>query len=256
MGRVILVAGWAHRKGDLDGLASAVSRSREAVVASCADLLSMAERAGASGGPPLISPYARALASLAGGVDGPCAVVGWSMGGIVALEAVSSGALRVDRMVLIGATARYCAADGYPHGVPAAHLRALRIGLRKNPRRTLRAFFHDVASPEVPAEGKINERVEAAMALGASALAHGLGYLQETELRDRLPKIGVPALVIHGRRDRIVPWRAGDYLARHLAGGRLVVHDDAGHGVASGRPGLLGPGIGEFLNYSGKQDFS
>ncbi|MGK5628524.1 alpha/beta fold hydrolase [Streptomyces sp. URMC 123] len=45
--------------------------------------------------------------------------------------------------------------------------------------------------------------------------------------RERLPQIGVPTLVVHGRRDRFFPVGNGEALAREIPGARLLVLEEA-----------------------------
>lgn len=45
--------------------------------------------------------------------------------------------------------------------------------------------------------------------------------------RERLPDIGVPTLVVHGRRDPFFPFGNGEAIARAIPGARLLALDDA-----------------------------
>ena len=45
--------------------------------------------------------------------------------------------------------------------------------------------------------------------------------------RERLPEIGIPTLVVHGRRDPFFPVGCGEALAREIPGARLLVLPDA-----------------------------
>ncbi|MFZ3573161.1 alpha/beta fold hydrolase [Streptomyces sp. BH097] len=45
--------------------------------------------------------------------------------------------------------------------------------------------------------------------------------------RERLPEIGVPTLVVHGRRDPFFPVGNGEAIAREVPGARLLVLDEA-----------------------------
>lgn len=44
--------------------------------------------------------------------------------------------------------------------------------------------------------------------------------------RERLPELAIPALVVHGRRDRFFPVGNGEALARDIPGARLLVLDE------------------------------
>ncbi len=57
----------------------------------------------------------------------------------------------------------------------------------------------------------------------------GLAILEQTDLRPILPTLDIPALIIHGGRDRLVPPAAGAYLAAALPRARLRELPHAGH---------------------------
>ncbi|PSQ19163.1 alpha/beta hydrolase [Halobacteriales archaeon QS_8_69_26] len=60
----------------------------------------------------------------------------------------------------------------------------------------------------------------------------------DVDRRDSLHEVTVPALVVHGTADRIVPVEAGRRLADGLPRGEFAAHDGAGHlvGVERSRP--------------------
>lgn len=64
----------------------------------------------------------------------------------------------------------------------------------------------------------------------------GLAGLLETDLRQVLPRIGVPALVVVGEHDRVTPPASGLELAAELPDGRFVLLEGAGHIAMMERP--------------------
>jgi pimeloyl-ACP methyl ester carboxylesterase len=52
----------------------------------------------------------------------------------------------------------------------------------------------------------------------------------EFELARMAPRLAAPALVIHDRGDRVVPWTQGQKFARQWPGARLLLTDGLGHG--------------------------
>jgi pimeloyl-ACP methyl ester carboxylesterase len=55
--------------------------------------------------------------------------------------------------------------------------------------------------------------------------------------RERLPEIGLPALVVHGRRDPFFPVGNGEALAREIRGARLLVLDGAATAIPDAAAG-------------------
>jgi pimeloyl-ACP methyl ester carboxylesterase len=64
----------------------------------------------------------------------------------------------------------------------------------------------------------------------------GLAGLLETDLRDVLPRVGMPALVVVGEHDRVTPPASGVELAAALPDGRFVLLEGAGHIAMMERP--------------------
>lgn len=57
--------------------------------------------------------------------------------------------------------------------------------------------------------------------------------------RERLPGIGVPTLVVHGRRDRFFPVGNGEALAREIPGARLLVLEEAATAIPAASVGEI-----------------
>jgi 2-hydroxy-6-oxonona-2,4-dienedioate hydrolase len=69
----------------------------------------------------------------------------------------------------------------------------------------------------------------------------------EDPIEERLPKVRVPALVVHGSRDRISPRRWAEEVARLLPDGRLVVLPGAPHAANYSAPAVLARVVRSFL---------
>lgn len=71
---------------------------------------------------------------------------------------------------------------------------------------------------------------------------------QRNVLLDRLPDVDVPALVIWGRADRMLPLAQGRAAAMRLSRGRLVAVPDAGHFVHLEQPDAVLEALRDFLD--------
>ena len=72
---------------------------------------------------------------------GPCALVGWSLGGMLSLQIVSDGVLPVQRLVLMGSTPKFTIGEDWPYGLPATQVRAMARNLKRQFEPTLAEFF-------------------------------------------------------------------------------------------------------------------
>lgn len=257
----IFISGWAHDAAAMHPLASALGVAESATCLSLADLLAEEIRnskleIGQSKIENSPSPYAAALAARLRSSQKPVALCGWSTGGMVALEAAMAVPEKVSRLVLVSATARFCATDGYACGLPGGNLRALTAGAARAPEAALKGFFELAAAPATLTPEEAAAKVAAALMQGADTLKHGLNYLRDCDLRSKLT---VPealshwvtesasrfsCVLVHGREDRVVPCGASEFLATVLPGVRLALVDGAGHDLPLRSPQQVVAAVG------------
>jgi pimeloyl-ACP methyl ester carboxylesterase len=164
-------------------------------------------------------------------------LIGHSLGGgvalLTALRLHDSGEDRLARLVLIGSPAYR---QKLPPLVPLSKVPGLTapllemIGAKRAVRSVLRQIVFDpdgVTEEQVDAYARplaTREGVLAAMAAGRSIVPDDLDAMAA-----RYPDIDVPALVLWGDHDRVVPLRIGERLASDLPNARLVVMERCGH---------------------------
>jgi pimeloyl-ACP methyl ester carboxylesterase len=160
----------------------------------------------------------------------PVVGVGASLGALLLLDAARRHPGRVRALVLLAGTARLCADGTYAGAAPSA-VAAMHRRLGRDRGRVLRAFFASCfPKPVTPA---VLDRLCAdAAGIPTTALEAGLAYLARADLRDALPGIPAPALVVHGDRDAGVPLASARALADNLPQAEFVVVPGAGHAVA------------------------
>jgi pimeloyl-[acyl-carrier protein] methyl ester esterase len=154
-------------------------------------------------------------------------LVGWSLGGLLALRAAAENPDQVAGLVLVSSTAKMTADDDYP-GANLRAIRAMRLRASKNPNRVLQNFASTAMAPE-RIDHFPETYLEWANSFSPEKLQDGLAYLAETDLRDSLNRIDFPVRIVHGTEDQIVPHESAEYLANRLAGSKLRSIDGAGH---------------------------
>ncbi len=220
---VILVSGWAHGEESLRPAAEALAPSRPVLSLSLASAGAGQEAEGA------VSSYARTIANHLDRWDKPACLLGWSTGGVAALETAARYPDKVAGLVLLGTTAKFCSEGEYSAGVRPAALRAMILGLGKNPEGVLSEFLSRALHPLETEEGVLAARIKAALDTGIDTLIGGLEYLTKTDLRPELPAIALPCLILHGEKDLIVPPQAASYLDSNLPLSRLELLPATGH---------------------------
>lgn len=164
--------------------------------------------------------------------DAPVAIIGWSLGALVALDFAARYPTLVSKLILIGGTSRFTIDDGYDAGQdPRAVLRMSRQ-LARDPEKTLRHFYVSMFSNRERARGD-DKRFMADVhdhfaGDTVASLSVGLDFLQTMDLRDTLSK-QPPMLLIHGEDDMICPLLAAKYVADRTQQATLRVVPQAGH---------------------------
>lgn len=234
-----MISGWAHPSGSLKPLADALAGHFAVTAITATDLLD-----GCSGGS--VSRRS-ALRGSAATCESGTFLLGWSMGGMIALEAAETWIGRVAGVMLISSTAKFCASEDNPYGTPERTVRAMTAALKKNPDEVLAQFFRSVAAPAELDAGELRAKVEGALALGVEHLGSGLRYLQLSDCRAAAKALNIPSLVCHGDKDRIIPWQAGRQLSELLPKARFVKFDGVGHDLPLRAPQALADEIMHFV---------
>ncbi len=241
------ISGWANDTEALNPLASALSDYPVASL-SLADLLRQAGEEPGDGASE-ISSYARAIAGHLERSTEPACLIGWSTGGIAAIEAAGKFPGKVAGLVLLSSTARFCSGSNYSAGVDSPVLRAMIRKLKRNPEALIGDFFSQAVFPWAIAENDLACRKQNALDQGVDVLIDGLEYLARIDLTGSLRTITAPCLVIHGRQDRIVPWQASEFLNSNLPLSDFLNLPSAGHMIIEQCPSEVIPRIIQFLGF-------
>lgn len=183
---------------------------------------------------PTVLPYtSESLAdALAAQIAEPAVLVGWSLGGMVALDLAARHPDKVARLVLVSTSPVFAARADWPHGMAQEVLASFARDLATDYRATLKRFLSlqarggDAARAVI---GHLRERLRAQREPDREVLAAGLELLRTLDLRDRIERVECPILVVHGAHDTLCPPAAARWLAARLPGARLALHERASH---------------------------
>src|SRR3989338_9239224 len=138
-----------------------------------------------------INAEAKRLLDIIGMGDGVSgvALIGWSMGGMIALQAAALSREKIKGLVLVSTTPKFVSAPDYPHGLPMALLKNLRKRIKTHGTKA----FHDLAFKGRKAAGFVKTPI------------------------------------VHGEKDEICLPGAARYMNERIAGSSLVMMPEVGH---------------------------
>ncbi|MEY2918891.1 MAG: malonyl-ACP O-methyltransferase BioC [Pseudomonadota bacterium] len=178
-------------------------------------------------------------------------VLGWSLGGMVAMELARSRPGELAALVLVATTPCFLAREDWQPGMNPGVLDGFAAGLAGDYRRTISNFlalqtWGDENATQ--ALRSLRANLDAHGEPDPQALAAGLRILRHADLRSELASIRVPALVIAGEHDRITPVAAGRELASRLPSARFVEVPKAGHAPFLSHPDAVRREVENFLS--------
>jgi pimeloyl-[acyl-carrier protein] methyl ester esterase len=169
---------------------------------------------------------------IAGALPRRCRLVGWSLGGMVALQLALGAAADIERLVLVDSTPQFVATEAWPFAIEAAVFDGFAAQLKRDYRATLQRFL---ALQVLTAEGgratlsELKEQMTAMPPPDPHALEGGLDILRHASLVSRLAEVRVPVTLIQGERDTLVPASAARAMAQRLPRADLHLIEGAGH---------------------------
>lgn len=183
--------------------------------------------------------------------DAPLDIVGWSLGGAVALRWAAMRPARVARLVLVATTPSFVAREGWPHAMADATLAKFGDELAVAYRLTLKRFLTLQTQGSDSGRAALAALRHQLFARGeptAAALARALRVLRGIDLRTDVAAVRAPALIVAGDRDTLAPREAAAWLANALPDGRLVEIPGAAHAPFLSHPEAFVDAVNDFLD--------
>jgi len=193
--------------------------------------------------------------AVAEALDGPAVVLGWSLGGVVALNLARRHPARVQGLVLMATLPRMLRGRDWPWGMRASAVAETARGLERDYVSTLQEFL----MMQVLAEPGARRLVRALRTQlldrppDPDGLRHGLDLLYEADLRHALPALDLPVLLVAGERDRICHPEGMAWTAERLPDARLWRVERAAHAPFLSHEREFGRRVAEFVAASNAQ---
>jgi len=181
----------------------------------------------------------------------PLIVVGWSLGGLVAMRWARQEPARVGRVALVATTPRFAAGADWPHGVPAQTLARFGDELHVEWKITIQRFLALQLQGSEHGRATLAAMRQQVFARGEpspDALFGALDAIVTTDLRAEVPDIAQPALVIAGERDTLALPAAARWLGERLPDASFSPIEGAAHVPFLSHPDAFAAALDSFLD--------
>ncbi len=174
------------------------------------------------------------------------ALFGYSEGGSLAAVFAAMHPDRVSALIAYGSFARMLRAPDYPGGWPEDQLNAFLEGAAK---AGMTGDYYDVVVPSRHGDKRFREWFARITRQAASPAMMELSLRANAaiDIRQLLPSIRVPTLIIHRIEDRLVLVAHGRYLAEHIPAAKYVELEGGDHWPWFGDTDAVVEEVEEFL---------
>ncbi len=160
-------------------------------------------------------------------------VIGWSMGGLIAMWLAINYPRLVSRLILISSTPRFIEGNNWP-GVAMSVFTAFKEGLAKDFARTMLRFVAlQVGTKKNQATCEelkfLRNIVSSQDKYSKDILLCGLEILLNTDLRAQVAKIKSPVLWLFGEEDPLVPAKLGQCLEAYMSHVQVKIFPGVSH---------------------------
>jgi len=178
-------------------------------------------------------------------------IVGWSLGGMVALNLACRYPDLVDKLVLVASTPQFINSNDWRCAIDKAILDGFAADLVKDYRATVMRFLAIQTLGSEQSKQAVREMREKVFINGEphlDSLTKGLTILRESNLRNEARQIRCPTLIMLGEKDTLIPVCSAELTRQLIPDCKISIVAGAGHAPFISHPGQFMQSLTEFLN--------
>lgn len=200
---LVLMHGWAASSAVWSGIVDSLKHDFECL---------LPELPGHKGHQDDSATYEGFMRQLAERINRPAIVLGWSLGGQLAIQFASEFAEKIHRLLLVAVNPCFVQRPDWQSAMSPDVFEAFATGFNDDPHATLKRFHG------LQAHGDVHRR-QVVSALGnlldldrTLSIAWGLDYLCDKDLRQDLKALSLPISALYGCNDALVPAKVGEWM--------------------------------------------
>lgn len=182
----------------------------------------------------------RALAAIGALTVQPERVIGWSLGGQLAVRAIALGILKPKQLVLIAAPFQFVKTREHAMGMPTGMFAKFRENYVRNPARTL-AKAWDLIHLDDHKSSQVREHLEKQniTTMLEKNWLYWLDALHAFSCRELTMAHFPPTTIIHGTEDKVVDVEQSSAFVKSIPDAKLIRINGCGHAPHFHAPGIV-----------------
>jgi pimeloyl-[acyl-carrier protein] methyl ester esterase len=221
---LVLLHGWGMHSGVWQHLVKGLSEQY---------MLYLVDLPGMGSSRPIEPYHLHALAdSIAEVIPGVSDILGWSLGGLVAQRIALNQPDRVRRLILVGSSPCFVMQPNWPYGISPENFSDFAKNMNQDYKATMLKFLTLQCMKASDARSTVRQlraSFDSKPTPTQTTLNRGLNILLDSDLREEVPNLRKPTLLIHGDRDTLAPVAAAHWMSQNLPLGYLRVMSGAAH---------------------------
>jgi len=160
--------------------------------------------------PKILDDLKKLAAAIADKCPNPATWLGWSIGGLIALQAAADYPNQVKKLILVASSPCFMEKNNWP-GITQPALEQMQCNLQTNKLQAIKKFVQLQTNGNYPLTQALNVPT-----YHSDYDQSGLTLLKNSDLTRLIEHIRCPILGIFGKKDRLVPQALSTLLAQYM----------------------------------------
>lgn len=175
-------------------------------------------------------------------------LIGWSLGGMLAVQLAARLPQRIRALVTLAANVKFVAAPDYPTAMPRAINRHFNQGFAQDPQATLKLFGGLLAQGDADERALLKQLRRADSGAVTDNWLHALQLLTELDNRPAFAQLVQPGLHLLADKDALVPVAAAEVMQQINPQQQVKVFENTAHAIHWSKPQAVIDCIAHFIN--------
>jgi len=174
-------------------------------------------------------------------------VMGWSLGGMFAVQLAARFPERIRAVITLAANVKFVAAADYPAAMPRATNRQFNQGFAQDPQATLKLFCGLLAQGDADERGLLKQLRRNDIGTVTDNWLQALQLLTALDNRDAFAQLQQPGLHLLADKDALVPVAAADLMQQINPQQAIKVFENTAHALHWSKPQAVIECVAYFL---------